>query len=194
MKHLVFIGLILLGMVSGCRKAPDTDALRLAWAQVNDRQLGAAIPLIKEYLQYYPNSVAAHYMFGKCYLHRADANTTLAKGEIETALALLDRGNSPEFLTEIYPENKLRAMMHQDAALALMRAIYDASGEGLPEIISLPMIDMALEHVKEGLAEDPESSFLKEMEGTLKSLQHPVATPPHSLPAPRPAEPERISV
>lgn len=178
------ISLLLLlaaGVLAGCSGRPpkdhDTEALRTAWAFLAERNPDAALPVVKALLQRHPGHAAGHFLLGKCHLHRADANSTIALGEFETALAL--QASAPE---TGFPEAGLNtgpsfaAALHRDAALALMRALYEAAGMGVPISMTLPALQRALDHVRNGLAHAPDDAYLLEMLGTLEALS-PARTP-----------------
>ena len=103
---------------------------------------------MKEYLLAHPRDAAAHYVLGKCYLHRQDVNTTLAKGEFETALFCFDGNPDLGVLAPEMTPDQFRSAVHRDIALALMRAIYEGDGQGLPPSVMFPALDQALEHVR----------------------------------------------
>ncbi len=165
--------------VTGCGRQTgadrDTEALRSAWALLAGRNPDAALTAVKGFLQRHPESAAGHFLFGKCHLHRSNANTTIALGEFETALAL--HGASPE---AGFPEAgfasgaSFAAALHRDAALSLMRAFYDASGSGVPVSLTVTALQRALDHVRKGLENAPEDAYLREMLATLEGLRSPV--------------------
>lgn len=154
----------------------DTEALRKAWAFLAERNPDASLPFVREFLQRRPGAPAGHYLLGKCFLHRSSANTTIALGEFETAIAL--HSSAPDVG---FPEAGLdtgpsfAAAMHRDAALALMRALYDATGTGVPLSLTLPALQRALDHVRKGLEQAPEDAYLLEMLGTLEGLGRPAS-------------------
>ena len=180
---------ILAAAVVGCRRDPGPEQLHLAWQHASDRRVDEALPLVKGYLIAHPRDAAAHYVLGKCYLHRQDVNTTLAKGEFETALHCFDTNPDLGVLTPEMTPDQFRSAVHRDIALALMRAIYEGDGQGLPPSVMFPVLDQALDHVRTGLRLDPASSFLREMEQSLTELRRgrPAPEPPPA-PQPRPGE------
>jgi len=141
---------------------------------VAERNPDAALPVVKTFLQENPGDPAGHFLLGKCFLHRSSANTTIALGEFETAIAL--QAAAPE---SGFPEAGLdtgpsfAAALHRDAALALMRAVYDASGTGIPVSLTLPALRRTLDHVRKGLEYAPGDAYLMEMLGTLEGLHSP---------------------
>lgn len=175
------ISLILLlagGGLAGCAGQTsgddDAEALRTAWALLAERNPDAALPVVKGFLQCHPGDPAGHFLLGKCFLHRADANTTIALGEFETAIAL--HSSAPD---KGFPEAGLdtgasfAAALHRDAALSLMRAVYDASGTGVPLSLTLPALRRTLDHVRKGLEHAPDDAYLREMLETLEGLHPP---------------------
>lgn len=170
--------MMVLLLPAGCAKEPPTEEmLKTAWEFTETRDFDKAMELARAYLSAHPGSSVGHYVFGKCWLHRPQANTSIAKGEFETALRLLADGEDTGFLEEKMGRPAFEAAIHRDIGLALMRAIYDSLGQGLPPQTVLPVMRLALEHVDKGLALEPESSYLKEMRDTLIRMV-PTGPPP----------------
>lgn len=152
------------------------DALRrrfeTAWAACAAGECAAQEETAREWLVRHPDSVAGHYLLGKSHLHRADANTTIAKGEFEMALELLEEGAALDIPDGLIPEKDMRAALHRDIALALMRALYDGAAL-VPPAVAIPVARRALWHVREGLKYSPASAYLREMEMALLDILRP---------------------
>lgn len=170
--------LLVAGAFAGCAGQTPSDrdakALRTAWAFLAERNPDAALPVVRAFVQENPGDPAGHFLMGKCFLHRSNANTTIALGEFETAIAL--HSSAPD---KGFPEAGLdtgasfAAALHRDAALSLMRAVYDASGTGVPVSLTLPALRRTLDHVRKGLEHAPDDAYLREMLGTLEGLHPP---------------------
>jgi len=152
------------------------DALRrrfeTAWTACAAGECAAQETVAREWLCRHPDSVAGHYLLGKSYLHRPDANTTIAKGEFETALMLLEEGAELDVPSDASPMEDMRAVLHRDIALALMRALYDGAAL-VPPAVAIPVAYRALWHVREGLKYNPASAYLREMEKALLDILKP---------------------
>jgi len=66
----------------------------------------------------------------------------------------------------------MRAVLHRDIALALMRALYDGAAL-VPPAVAIPVAYRALWHVREGLKYNPASAYLREMEKALLDILKP---------------------
>ena len=174
--------------MAGCGKRPDDSLVSQAFELSEQRRVNEAIPLIKKYLQTHPDDAVAHYIYGKCWLHRTDAFTTLAKGEFETALALFERNKDLGIFRDKMTPNFFRASLHRDTALALLRAVYEAEGVGVMPPMMMKVLNLAAEHVRKGLLYDPGDAFLMEMKQTLESLRQGAPLPPSPPPPATPLE------
>ena len=178
---ILAVSALLAAVPGGCRREPGTEVLRQAWKLVGTRQIDEAVPQAKEYLSWHPEDAAAHYVLGQCYLHRSEVNTTLAKGEFETALHYFEKNGdlgifAPEMTAALF-----QSALHRDIALALMRAVYEADNRGLAKSALYSVLEQALRQVREGLRLDPSSGFLLDMEHSLEELRA-----GRSVPAPLP--------
>jgi len=81
--------------------------------------------------------------------------------------------------------DQFQAAIHREIALALMRALYEGDGRGVPARLMLPTLDEALKQVREGLRFDPSSTFLREMAKSLEDLKEGNPSP---APMPKMAE------
>jgi hypothetical protein len=163
--------LLLAAALTGCRREAGIEVLRQAWNDAAARRVDAALPLAKDYLAARPEDAAAHYVLGKCYLHRQDANTTLAKGEFETALHYFEENGDLGVLAPEMTAVLFQSAIHRDIALALMRVLYEGDGQRFPGPVLYPVLDLALQHVSKGLGFDPSSAFLLDMQRSLESLR-----------------------
>ncbi len=186
---LLAVAALLAVVQTGCRREVGPEVLRQAWKNTSARRVDDALPLVKAYLSEHPEDAAAHYVLGQCYLHRPDVNTTLAKGEFETALHYFEKNRdlgifAPEMTAALF-----QSALQRDMALALMRALYEGDGLGVPGPVMYPVLDQALQHVREGLRFDPTSGFLRDMEHSLEELRQGRPSPsPLPLPALKPGE------
>ena len=78
--------------ISGCKKKPTDKELVEAWTLCENLEYEKAFPLVREYLLQYPDNPVAHYLLGKCYQQREQPALTLAKGELDMARFLFERG------------------------------------------------------------------------------------------------------
>ncbi len=190
-ETLLMIAAMLAAALAGCRRDPGPEALRTAWTQIRARAFDEARPLIRAYLAWHPDDASAHYALGQCYLHQKDVNTTLAKGEFETAHHFFRKNGDLGVLPPEMTPEQFQSALHRDIALALMRALYEGDGRGIPGALMLSVLDDALGHAREGLRFDPSSEFLQEMERSLEALKRGEPSP-GPLPDPE-AEPQEIT-
>lgn len=162
---------LLAAALTGCRREAGPEDLRQAWKLAAARQFDEALPLVKAYLGWHPENAAAHYVLGKCFLHQKEVNTTLAKGEFETAQLYFKKNPDLGVLAPEMTAALFQSALHRDIALALMRALYEGNGHGIPENMMFPVLDQALQHTREGLRFDPSSKFLQDMERSLDALR-----------------------
>jgi len=167
-------GMLAVLLLPACSGQDDQLRRRFeaAWAACLGGECAAQEKIAREWLCRHPSSVAGHYLLGKSYLHRPDANTTIAKGEFETALMLLDEGIQPDLPENAPLSEDIRAVLHRDTSLALMRALYDGAAL-VPDAVALPVAELALRHVRAGLKYNPQSAYLREMETALMDILMP---------------------
>ena len=177
---VMVVAAALAAALTGCRRDPGPETLRQAWSYSVAQRADDGIPLVKAYLAAHPDDAAAHYVLGSCCLHRSDVNTTMAKGEFETALFYFGKNGRLGIFAPDMTAEQFQSAAHRDIALALMRALYEGGGQGLPGRLMYPVLDLALQHVHEGLRFDPTSSFLQEMGRSLEDLRsgRPSPAPP----------------
>ncbi len=169
--------------LAGCRREAGPELLQQAWKLTAARQVTEALPLVKTYLSWHPADASAHYVLGKCYLNRQDANTTLAKGEFETARHFFGKNHELGVLAREMTPDQFQSALHRETALALMRALYEGDGKGVPGKLLYPVLEEALRQTHEGLRFDPSSGFLQDMEKSLESMAQGSPSP---TPTPRP--------
>jgi hypothetical protein len=180
------IAALLAAAFAGCRQEAGPEVLQQAWKLAAARQVNDALPLVKDYLARHPGDAAGHYVMGRCYLNRPDANTTLAKGEFETALYCFEKNRDLNVLAPGMTADQFQSALHREIALALMRALYEGDSQGVPGQLMYPVLDEALRQVREGLRFDPASGFLQDMERSLEALRE-----GRPLPAPQPEQAAR---
>lgn len=102
--------LIGVALVAGCGPAPPaTDLLHEAEQLYLVGKYDEAIPLLKQRLLQNPEDAGAHFYLGTCYLFSTDNRWLgIARGELETALALFERQGKvcpiPRFDSSVYFE------------------------------------------------------------------------------------------
>jgi tetratricopeptide (TPR) repeat protein len=176
---------LLAAALAGCRREAGPEVLQQAWKFAAARMFDEALPLVKEYLVWHPEDAAAHYVLGNCYLHQKEVNTTLARGEFETAMRHFEKRRELGVLAAEMTAELFQSTLHRETALALMRALYEGNGKGIPANMMYPVLDQALQEVREGLRFDPSSGFLKDMESSLEELRQGRPAP---TPLPEPAD------
>lgn len=170
--YVVLLGVAMLLVACSWRDDAARRRFESAWTACVSGECAAQEKIAREWLCRHPESVAGHYLLGKSYLHRPDANTTIAKGEFETALMLLEEDAALDCPDGAAPAEDMRAVLHRDIALALMRALYDGATL-VPPTVALPVANSALWHVREGLKYAPSSAYLREMETALLDILRP---------------------
>jgi len=142
-----------------------------------------AQPLVKQYLLWHPGDASAHFLLGRSYLHQNRPYILAAEGEFNLALRLYEENGQTGALTKFLTPPQFEASIYRELGRLEMRLIYEAERAGLPEPQIQSHIEKALGYVRKGLALDPNSDVLSDMEKTLKEYQkpQPAPAPPPSI-------------
>ncbi len=170
LRGLVLLACLALG---ACRGADDRALMAQACALGEEYRWEEAEPLLKRYLLAHPDDASAHFLLGRCYMHRLDPWLANADGEYRTARQLLRRTGTPGYLEEKQPPAQFEATVYREMARVHMRRSREAFTLGVPEAVVQPELGRALEDVERGLALDPDSESLKEMQEALKTYVRP---------------------
>jgi len=162
---------------AGCQRPAGDEILEQAYQLGEQYRWPDAKPLVRAYLLDHPDDAAAHYLWGRCYLHNSTPYLALAEGEFKTALNLFRRNNNLGILAEHFNPSQFEAALHRETARVYMRWIHEAEQQGLPAALVRTRLERALDEVRQGRALDPDSTVLKEMEQTLEGYLAPSPIP-----------------
>jgi len=164
------------GLVAGvaaCGRAPEQDLLARAEHLYLDRNYEEAIPLLKRHLLKHPNDVAGHFYLGSCYVLASEGfHLTLARGELETALALYQRSGAtaspvPRFSSAEYFE--LRC--HLEIGKVLIRQVLHMLENRWPHAMVQETVRTCDETLAEARRIDPDSADVKELEAIIANVK-----------------------
>lgn len=159
-------------LLVGCAP-PAYDPAPLAQAAElgeKEQRWDEARPLIRDHLLKHPEDPVAHYYYGLSFLHRQDAQLTLAEGELLTAQALLERnGDIPDGLLGKDPV-VFKGEVYQKTALVYMRAYYESFRFNVPPEAQRDLLKKAIAQTEIGLLAHPDSVQLKDYQEALKGL------------------------
>ena len=159
-------------LLVGCAP-PDYDPTLLEQAaQLGEKEQrwDEARLLIRDHLLRHPVDPVAHYYYGLSFLHRKEAQLTLAEGELLTAQALLERnGDIPDGLLGKDPV-AFKGEVYQKTALVYMRAYYESFRFNVPPEAQRDLLKRAIAQTEIGLKADPDSIQMKDYQDALKGL------------------------
>jgi hypothetical protein len=159
-------------LLGGCPPPPyDASLLRQAAGIAEKEQRWDEVrPLIQAHLLKYPEDPVGHFYLGLSFLHRKDAQLTLAEGELLTAQALLERNDEiPEGSVDKAPE-VFKGEVFQKTALVYMRAYYESFRFNVPPEAQRDLLKKAIAQTELGLQANPTSIHLKDYQDALKGL------------------------
>lgn len=159
-------------LLTGCAPPAYDPALLAQAAQLGEKEQrwDEARPLIQAHLLKHPEDPVAHYYYGLSFLHRKDAQLTLAEGELLTAQALLERnGDIPDGLLGKDPM-VFKGEVYQKTALVYMRAYYESFRFNVPPEAQRDLLKKAIAQTEIGLKANPESIHMKDYHEALKGL------------------------
>jgi len=162
---------------AGCQHPAGGEILEQAYQLGEQYRWSDAKPLVRAYLLDHPDDAAAHYLWGRCYLHNSTPYLALAEGEFKTALNLFRRNNDLGILAAHFNPAQFEAALHRETARVYMRWVHEAAQQGLPAAFIRTQLKRALDEVRQGRALDPDSTVLKEMEQTLEEYFAPLPIP-----------------
>lgn len=171
------VGMSVFLAVAGCSRPDENEAMRQAYRLGEQYHWQEALPLVKPYLLAHPQDPLAHFLWGAAHLHAKQPSLEIAKGELEYALSLLRSSHDLGALRGVMSEAQFEAVIHLKAALIYMRWAHEAMAQAIAPARIDEQLRIALQHVRKGLALDPQSSTLKEMEETLSYLDKPGTEP-----------------
>ena len=135
-----------------------------------DQRYGEAIPVLKTYLCRHPDNAGGHFYLGSSYLLSKSPWMVLARGEIETALALFEQqgGKSPiERFSDVYFE--LRC--HLELAKILLRQMVHLVDSGAPPESLRPLVERAEETLTKARAIAPEAADVAQLEALVTAMR-----------------------
>ncbi|MBN2307725.1 MAG: hypothetical protein JXR94_02070 [Candidatus Hydrogenedentes bacterium] len=181
----VCIGLAL----AGC--GPKEDLFAKGEELYLSGQYEEAIDTFRQFLVEHPGHAGAHFYLGSSYMLSSDPWMELAKGEIETALALFERGGKVSSIAR-FTDKYFELRCYLELAKILFKQILFVSSHGGP-----PEMGQFLVHRCEGILEDarrvdPDAREVKELEQLLREMRAFVLNP-QQFPAQPQAPPARIS-
>lgn len=153
---------------AGCApKPPEEAVLAEAWALGQENRWAEAVPLLKGWLQAYPESVGGHFLYGQAYLHVPEPRFSVAIGEFRLAKALADRDESIGDLASLMTAEDFEVAFHEKLALAHLRMAYEGIRMEFPDRLIRQQLELSLEETQAGLELAPTRGFLLELEETL---------------------------
>lgn len=158
-------------LAAGCAQDGANDYLLVrAYDLGKDYEWAAARSYAKRYLTEAPDSAAGHLLYAKGYLRVQEPNLAIAKGELETALALFDQHPDLGALTGEWTPEVFLGLIHHELATVHLRRIYTLSSNGIGGQAIQFELEEARKHVDLGLKADPDSKSLQMMRETLAEL------------------------
>lgn len=159
-------------LLAGCAPPAYDPTLLAQAAQLGEKEQrwDEARPMIQAHLLKHPDDPVAHYYYGLSFLHRKDAQLTLAEGELLTAQGLLERnGDIPDGLLGKDPV-VFKGEVYQKTALVYMRAYYESFRFNVPPEAQRDLLKRAITQTEIGLKADPDSIQMKDYQEALKGL------------------------
>lgn len=159
-------------LLAGCAPPAYDSTLLQQAAELGEKEQrwDEARPMIQAHLLKHPEDPVAHYYYGLTFLHRQDAQLTLAEGELLTAQALLERnGDIPEGLLGKDPI-VFKGEVYQKTALVYMRAYYESFRFNLPPEAQRDLLRKAIAQTETGLKANPDSVHMKDYHQALMGM------------------------
>lgn len=159
-------------LLVGCAPPEYDPSLLAQAAQLGEKEQrwDEARPLIRDHLLKHPDDPMGHYYYGLSFLHRREAQLTLAEGELLTAQALLERnGDIPDGLLGKDPI-AFKGEVYQKTALVYMRAYYESFRFNVPPEAQRELLKRAIAQTEIGLKAHPDSIQMKDYQEALKGL------------------------
>lgn len=165
--------LVLLVTLGACREPAGDDVLVAAYDLGRDYRGEEARPLVAAYLRDHPDDAGGHFVLGLAYLHCREPYLSMAVGEFEMARYCLHRTGRTGVLGQFMAPDEFEAETHRETAISYLRWTHFAMEQSVPAHMIRPKLELAFDEVQRGLALDPDSQLLKEMEETLSQLLEP---------------------
>ena len=159
-------------LLGGCAPPAYDPSLLKQAAELGEKEQrwDEARVLIRDHLLLHPDDPVAHYYYGLSFLHRQEAQLTLAEGELLTAQSLLERnGDIPDGLLDKDPV-VFKGEVYQKTALVYMRAYYESFRFKVPPEAQRELLKKAIAQTEIGLEAHPDSTHLKDYQEALKGL------------------------
>lgn len=161
--------LLAAALAAGCHRPVEAALLHQAEELYAERAFDQAIPLVRRYLLDHPADPGAHLLLGMCYLHRNPPALTVALGEFETALHYFGEHGGRGALKEPAEDSRFKGLIHQELALAYLRALYHALEAPAPVPALRRLHEQALANAVRA-RELHDTGFLRELEETLRDF------------------------
>ena len=164
------LGALLL-LAAGCaRPNGDDHLLRKAYELGEAYEWEAVRSYAKRYLTEHPDSAPGHMLYGRSYLRLHAPNLAIAKGELDTALALFNASPDLGVLADTWNPGKFVGDIHHEMATVYLRHLHALSSEGVGAAVIQHDLEEARRHVDLGLEADPSNPSLQLMRKTLADL------------------------
>jgi tetratricopeptide (TPR) repeat protein len=176
MSLRTFWRLVVAGLVAGvaaCGSAPEQDLLGQAEHSYLEGNYEEAIPLLKRHLSSNPNDVAGHFYLGSCYVLASESfHLTIARGELETALALYQRSGAETSPIERFSSAKyFELRCHLELGKVLFRQVLFMVENRWPYAIVQETVRECEETLADARRLNPDSDDVKELETIIRNLK-----------------------
>jgi tetratricopeptide (TPR) repeat protein len=163
-----------IGAFSGCALREDPDAAArfdALHALAGANRCEEALPLVKRFVQDYPEDAAGHYLLSVCYLRVRQANFTHAEGELDTALWLLRNRENWGVLQGRMPPDEFEALIR----LAMIDVDRLWVGRAAEMRVPLPALrarlDKAVANTRRGEALNPKEGRFRQFREDFERLR-----------------------
>jgi len=176
MRPGAYCGLLAAALAAGvvaCGPAPEGGLLEQAEQFYLDGQYDAAIPLLKRHLLAYPDDVAGHFYLGSSYTLASEGfHLTLARGELETALAQYHRSGAKVSPIERFSSaDYFELRCHLELGKVLFKQVVFMLENRWPSAAVNETMRAFEETLEEARRISPESDDVKNLEGIIRELR-----------------------
>lgn len=175
---------LVLGALPACapREAPDRAArFESLHALAGANRCEEAMPLVKRYVQDYPDDAAGHYLLSVCYLRVKQANFTHAEGELDTALWLLDNREDWGVWQETMSKDAFEALLRL-AMIDVDRLWVGRAAEmGAPRAALRARLDKAIASTRRGEELKPDEPRFRQFRADFERLRAELDQDAHGL-------------
>jgi len=184
---------VLLCLLAACRHTPGKAQIEQAYQHAEAYEWNSVLPLVKQYLIYHPYDAGGHLLLGRCYLEVTPPTLAIADGELQTALALAESGAELGPYAGRMTRDQFIGFIYEKRAKMFMRGYHEGIRMNARSEVLRLQLERSLEQVHRGLAFDPDSPVLQEMEHALLETLAPPEVPPEDFMPPEAPKPREIT-